>query len=138
GFQLMISDSGNSVEMEEQLIRTYLAQQVFWLILHNTAHTAKSIRILKAAGIPCVETGDLTASPIDMTVSYSNYAAGKAMARHFVSLGYFRTAFASLPIANRDRIKACRRGFIAGMREAGHAVDPQCLLEAEPGLDSGA
>ena len=136
-FQLMISDCGNSLELEEQLIGTYIAQQVCGVILHNTAHTDKAVRALRNAGIPCVETGNFTAHPIDMTVSYSNFAAGKAVAEHFVSLGYDRVGCISLPIRNRDRIKASRKGFIAGLRKAGRPVEPGLLVEIGPGLENG-
>src|SRR5262245_42258226 len=39
GFQLMIADSGHSLEQEESLIRTFLSQRVAGLALHNTTHT---------------------------------------------------------------------------------------------------
>ena len=138
GFQLMISDCSNSLEREEALLRTYIAQQVCGVILHNTAHSPAVARILKAANIPCVETGNLASRPLDMTVSYSNFEAGKAAAAHLVSLGYKRLAFASLPTKNRDRIMALRKGFLAGARKAGVPIKPELALEVGPGLASGA
>lgn len=138
GYQLMISGCGNSMELEEQLIGTYVAHQACGVILHNTMHTAKAVRVLKSAGIPVVETGNLAAKPIDMNVSYSNFAAGKAVAQHFASLGYLKAAFVSLPTANRERIKASRKGFLAGMRDAGRPVTPERVLEVGPGMQNGA
>jgi len=137
-FQLMISDCGNSMELEESQIRAYVAQRVCGIILHNTRHTEAALRVLAHAGIPCVETGDLCRSPVDSVVSYSNRAAGAAMAAHFVAAGYTRIGFASLPVKNRERIKALRSGFVARLRKAGISVAPELLVEVNAGLESGA
>jgi LacI family gluconate utilization system Gnt-I transcriptional repressor len=137
-FQLMISDCGNSMELEEEQIRAYVAQRVCGVILHNTRHSEGALRILAGAGVACVETGDLNRSPIDSVVSYSNAAAGAAMAQHLLAAGYRRMAFASLPVKNRDRIRAMRRGFVTALRKADAAVPPELLLEVGPGLQSGA
>lgn len=137
-FQLMISDCGNSLELEEAQIRTYVAQQVCGIILHNTKHSDAALRILANAGIPCVETGDLNKEPVDSVVSYSNAAAGMAMAAHLVAAGYKRMAFVSLHIKNRERIRALRNGFVAGLRKAKVSSAPALLLEVGPGMESGA
>jgi LacI family gluconate utilization system Gnt-I transcriptional repressor len=137
-FQLMISDSGYGLEQEEKLIRAYVAQRVCGIVLHNTTHTPQALQIIKNAGIPCVETGNLCAQPIDMLVSYSNYAAGKAMAGHLMNLNYQHFGFASLPISYSDRLRERRRGFMAGLKAHGIRVHPQLILEVEPGLENGS
>lgn len=136
-FQLMISDSGYSLEQEEKLIRAYVAQRVCGIVLHNTTHTPQALQIIRNSGIPCVETGNLSVEPVDMAVSYSNFAAGKAIAEHLVGLGYRHIGFATLPIAHSDRLRERRRGFMAGLRAHGLGVDPRLSLEVEAGLESG-
>lgn len=136
-YQLMISDSGNSLELEEGLVRAYVSQRVCGLILHNTQHSDTTLRILKNSGVPCVETGNIHKSPIDSIVSYSNQAAGAAMARHLLDRGYRRTAVASLPVKNRERIRALRRGFTSEMRKAGSAVPNELLVEVDAGMPGG-
>jgi LacI family gluconate utilization system Gnt-I transcriptional repressor len=137
-YQLMISDSGYSLEEEEKLINAYAAQRVCGIILHNTKHTDRAVQLLKNTGIPCVETGNLRPSAIDMQVSYSNHSAGRAMAEHLVSLGYKRLGFASLPVKQSDRLRERRAGFFAGLRKAGIHIAPELILEVGPGLESGA
>lgn len=137
-FQLMISDCGNSLQLEEGLVRAYVAQRVCGIILHNTKHSDATLRILENAGLPCVETGDLHRSPIDSVVSYSNQAAGAAMARHLLERGYRRVAVASLHVKNRERIKALRRGFVAAMQKAGAEIPEELQIEVEVGMGSGA
>lgn len=138
-FQLMISDCGYSLEQEEKLIAAYVAQRVCGLILHNTRHTPRAVQILKNnRSITCIETGNLVSDPIDIAVSYSNYAAGVAMAGHLAGLGYRNMGFASLPVRNNDRLRERRRGFITRLRKLGLPVAPSLILEVEPGLESGA
>lgn len=138
GFQLMISDCGNSMELEETLIRAYVAQRVCGVILHNTKHSEAALRILGNAGIPVVETGELTKRPIESNVSYSNYAAGQAMARHFIEAGYRSMAFVSLPVENRERIANTRRGYVAALKREGIAISDEQLVEVPTGMDGGA
>ncbi|CAN5389899.1 LacI family DNA-binding transcriptional regulator [soil metagenome] len=138
GFQLMISDSSNSPALEEAAVRGYAAQRVAGVILHNTRHGAGVPRILAAAGIPCVETGDLVRKPIDSVVSFANSAAGAAMAGHLLDAGYRRMAFVSLPVRNRERILALRRGFMARLRKDGVTIPSELVLEVPTGMASGA
>lgn len=137
-FQLMISDSAYSLEQEEALIDAYISHRVCGIILHNTAHTERATNLLKSARIPVIETGNLTKDPIDMQVSFSNFAAGKAMAEHLVSLGYKRIGFASLPLRTTDRLTERRAGFVAGLRKGGIKLDPRVSVEVEGGLENGA
>ncbi|PLQ00378.1 LacI family DNA-binding transcriptional regulator [Cupriavidus pauculus] len=138
GLHLMISDSGYCLEREEALISAYLAQRPCGLILHNTVHTEAARQMLQGAGVPCVETGNLAPHPVDMTVSYSNRAAGRAMAEHLVSRGYQRFGFASLRIGDNERLRERRDGFFEGLRAAGIAIDPAMVLEVGEGLESGS
>jgi len=135
---LMISDSGLDLQEEEKLVAEYVAQRVCGIILHNTKHTQRTVDMLRKSATACVETGNLTSTPIDMVVSYSNHAAGKAMAEHLLGLGYRRFAFASLPVARSERLRQRRNGFLAGLRKAGIEIDPALLLEVDAGLNSGA
>jgi LacI family gluconate utilization system Gnt-I transcriptional repressor len=135
--QLMISDSGYSLEQEEELIAAHIAQRPCGIILHNTTHTERAEQMLRSAGTPCVETGNLRGDPIDMLVSYSNFEAGKAMAAHLVGLGYRKFGFASLPVKFSDRLRERRKGFLAGLKKAGIVVPPSMILEVGEGLESG-
>ena len=138
GLHLIISDSGYSLEREEALIAAYLAQRPCGLILHNTTHTDAARQLLEDAGVPCVETGTLPRQPVDMAVSYSNRAAGRAMAEHLLSRGYRRFGFASLRIGANERLRERRDGFLEGLRAAGIKLDPAMVLEVDEGLEGGS
>jgi len=138
GYQLMVSDSGYSEELEEKLISAYISHRVCGIVLHNTQHTLRTRQALKASGIPCVETGNLQSNPIDMNVGYSNYKAGLAIAEHLISMGYSRMGFASLEVKNNIRLRERRRGFIAGLKKAGLSLNPELIVVCEGGLKNGA
>lgn len=138
GLHLIISDSGLDLAEEEKLVAEYIALRVCGIILHNTKHTPRTVEMVRQSGIPCVETGNLTSDPIDMAVSYSNYAAGKAMAQHLLTLHYRTFAFVSLAVAGSDRLRQRRNGFLAELRRADIKIPPSLVLEVPPGLESGA
>ncbi|HWL80443.1 MAG TPA: LacI family DNA-binding transcriptional regulator [Roseomonas sp.] len=138
GHQLMIADCGYAPEEEEALVGAFLAQQVAGLILHNATHTEAARTMIRRAGVPVVEIGNLPAEPLDMVVSYSNHEATRAMTLHLARLGYRRIALVTLPARNNDRSRDRQAGYRAALAEAGLAEDPQLVLEAPPGLASGA
>jgi LacI family gluconate utilization system Gnt-I transcriptional repressor len=138
GFQLMIADSGHSLADEERLIASFLAQRVAGLVLHNTSHTRHAAEMIRKAGIPVVENGDLTDEPLDSVVSYSNFEASRRMTMHLARLGYRTIGFVSLAAQDNERAGARRHGFLAAMEALSRPVDPRLILEQPSGLAAGA
>jgi LacI family gluconate utilization system Gnt-I transcriptional repressor len=138
GHQLMIADSGYSLADEEAAIAAMLAQRVCALVLHNTRHTARAQALIERARIPVVEIGTLAAAPLDMTVSYSNVAAAKAMTLHLARRGHRTIALVTLPLADNDRSIERRAGYLEALAELGRAADPRLMLELPGGIGSGA
>lgn len=137
-YNLMISESGNSVEHEEVLISAFLAQRVSGLILHGTTHTPRAIDLIRKSGLPVVENGNLTSQPVDSVVSYSNFEASKAMTMHLHRLGYKKVAFVSMPVTTNEIALRRRDGYLAALHELGIAADPLLMLERPRGIVSGA
>lgn len=135
GYHLMVAESPDDPEEEEQVIAAFVAQRVGGLILHGTSHSANAIRMLRSSGTPVVETGDLPADPVDMVVSYSNRAAAKAMTLHLARLGYKRIAFASL--AANPRAEQRRLGFIDALEELKQKPDARRMVEVSRGFGGG-
>lgn len=138
GLHLVLADSGYSLEEEEALIGALLAQRVSGLILHNTDHTPRALQMIKRAGVPVIETGDVPREPIDMVVSYSNAEAAKAMTLHLAARGYRRIGFVSLDTRINRRASERQRGFFAALKSLGMKRDPLLVSEVGPGLTSGA
>ena len=124
GFHLLLGTVGFSVAEEQSLIATFLGRRPDGIFLHGCRHTPEARRLLLHAGIPIVETGDLTHRPLDMVVSYSNFEAAKAMTAYLVAKGYRRIAFASAPIHENERHFHRWRGYRAGLHKHGIPYRP--------------
>jgi LacI family gluconate utilization system Gnt-I transcriptional repressor len=83
---------------------------------------------VKRAGIPVVETGNLIKTPLDSIVSFSNYAAAKAMTAYLVER-YRKVAYVGFAVAENDRTRDRRQGYSAALRAAGRRVDPACIVD---------
>lgn len=136
-YHLMIADSGYSLKGEEVAIRAFLAHRVCGFVLHNTKHTTRSLAMLRGAGIPCVETGNLIRQPVDMAVGFSNHDASRAMTEYLIGLGYRRIGFVSLAVKDNDRAMERRAGYLTALAHAGIEQDSACIVESAPGLRNG-
>jgi len=65
GLQLLLGYTDYSVQREEQLIEAMLRRRPEGVILTGGNHTPRTRKLLKAAGIPVIETWDV---PLDSTV----------------------------------------------------------------------
>jgi LacI family gluconate utilization system Gnt-I transcriptional repressor len=138
GFQLMIAECGYDPAEEEGLIAAFLTQRVSGLVLHNTEHSEHAKAMIRQAGVPVVENGNLPRAPLDMAVSYSNRDAAQAMTLHLGRLGYRKIAFASLHSVNNDRSRDRVAGYLAALGQLGHVPDPRMIVETSRGLAAGA
>jgi LacI family gluconate utilization system Gnt-I transcriptional repressor len=138
GYHLMIADSGPGLQEEEEAITAFLQQRVGGLVLHNTSHTPAAIAAIAKAKVPVVENGNLTATPLDSVVSYSNYEAARAITLHLARMGYKQVAFVSLVRRENDRARERLRGYQAALAELGRKQDNALILERPPGFSSGA
>jgi LacI family gluconate utilization system Gnt-I transcriptional repressor len=138
GYHLLLGQSGASPAEERSLIETFLARRPDGLFIHGGLHSPEVRALLQKAGIPIVEAGNLRKQPLDMVVSYSNYAAAEAMTSHLVERGRQRIAFVSAPRRENDRAQARSRGFSAALKRHGIAEDGNLVLETTLGLRQGA
>ncbi|NUU00316.1 LacI family DNA-binding transcriptional regulator [Herbaspirillum robiniae] len=111
GYQLLLGQTGYSEDAETALVEAFIGRRVDGLVLTGVQHTARTRQRLKAAGIPVVETWDLTKRPIDMLAGFDNHDAGRAMGDYLYGKGYRRMAF----VGGEDPRGMAR---FAGMREA--------------------
>jgi LacI family gluconate utilization system Gnt-I transcriptional repressor len=80
GYQLMLGQSGYSGSREDALLEAIIGRRPDGIVLTGIMHSAEGRRRLLAAGIPVVETWDLTPTPIDMLVGFSHVEVGRAVA----------------------------------------------------------
>ena len=116
GYHLLLGQSGASPAEERSLIETFLAHRPDALFIHGGLHSPEVRALLAKAGIPIVEAGNLRKQPLDMVVSYSNFAAAEAMTEHLIARGRRRIGFVSSQRRDNDRAQARRRGFGAALQ----------------------
>ena len=114
GYQIMLSETGFDPDMEEQLVATLLSRRPDGILLWGLQHTASTRRMLLNADIPVVEVWDLTETPIDCSVGFSQFDAGQAVARFAHERGYRRAATVN---TSDVRTLTRRDGFISRFTE---------------------
>ncbi|HSV35036.1 MAG TPA: LacI family DNA-binding transcriptional regulator [Ramlibacter sp.] len=122
GLQLLLGYTDYDVPTEEHLLRAMLARRPEGIVVTGGSHTPAARALLKAAGVPVIETWDLLADPIEHTVGFSNAQAVGALVRALHAKGLRRIAFlGGLPTSD-TRGAERRSGFEQAMREL--SLDP--------------
>jgi LacI family gluconate utilization system Gnt-I transcriptional repressor len=119
GYQLFLGLSEYAPQREDELIHTVLGRRPDAIVLTGVVHSPELRWLLSAAHVPVVETWDLTPTPIDMLVGFSNEGVGRAAAQHLLERGCRHPAFV---IADDQRAQVRRDAFAAALRERGLAA----------------
>jgi LacI family transcriptional regulator, gluconate utilization system Gnt-I transcriptional repressor len=94
GYQLMLGQTGYADPRtgEDLMLEALIGRRPDGIVLTGTLHSAQARQRLQAAGIPVVETWDLSDHPIDMLVGFSHEGVGRSVAAFFHTKGYKRWA----------------------------------------------
>jgi LacI family gluconate utilization system Gnt-I transcriptional repressor len=87
GYQVVMGKIGYSVEQEADMLRTIFGRRPDGIILTGVSHSPEARRLLAVAGIPIVETWDVTPEPIDMLVSFSHEETSTQVCRYLFDKG---------------------------------------------------
>lgn len=134
GYQVLLGISGYQSEQEQELLDVILSRRPDGIILTGTLHTPASRNRLRAAGVPVVETWDLSPEPIDMLVCFSHEQVGREVARHLLGRGYEQ--FALLAV-NDPRGLRRADSFIKALAERDLTEVPQQVFQGLPTLAHG-
>jgi LacI family gluconate utilization system Gnt-I transcriptional repressor len=134
GYQLMLGQSGYADSNEDELLGAILGRRPDGVVLTGVTHSAETHRRLRAAGIPIVETWDLTPTPIDMLVGFSHTAVAEAVCRRFHQAGRRRLAVIG---ADDERALRRSRAVVATALSLGLAEPPVHQVPAPTTLGSG-
>ncbi|HVO87844.1 MAG TPA: LacI family DNA-binding transcriptional regulator [Casimicrobiaceae bacterium] len=137
-YHLLIGASGFSAAEEETLVRAFLSRRVDAIYLTGIVHTDATVRMLKAAGIPVVEGGNLTRRPIDMLVGYSNVDAARDVTSYLIRAGYPTIGYIGAYPKDNDRARDRRRGYELAFARAKRRIDPSLCVETTLDIDAGA
>ncbi len=135
GYQLMIGQSGYNESREDALLDAIIRRRPDGIVLTGIMHSAAGRRQLLASGIPVVETWDLTPTPIDMLVGFSNEEIGASACAYLQQRGYRRPA---LICGGDERAQRRAAGFQRMARTLGWEAElPVYLAPAPATLASG-
>ena len=134
GYQLMLGQTGYVDSREDALLEAIIGRRPDGIVLTGIMHSAHGRQRLLAAGIPVVETWDLTPTPIDMLVGFSHEKVGAAIARFLHGKGYRHPAV----VTGDDQRARLRCGsFIEAMAGLGVNSVPVHTVAAPTTLGSG-
>jgi LacI family gluconate utilization system Gnt-I transcriptional repressor len=140
GYHLLLGETGYRREDEDALIEAFLARRPDAFMLTGVVHSRRSRNLLRRSGVPVVETWELSRSPLDMVVGYSNEQAAHVMTRYLAERGYCRIAFVSGPSATNERARRREVGYRRALEELGLPVLPIATIgePSAPRLEDGA
>ena len=103
GYQLMLGQSGYSIEREEVLLEAIIGRRPDGIFITGILPPGKARTRLLASGIPVVETWDLTPTPIDMLIGFSHSDIGREVAQFLMSKAYKKMAIVRAEDERADR-----------------------------------
>jgi LacI family gluconate utilization system Gnt-I transcriptional repressor len=130
GYQLILGQTGYDRAREAALLTTMISRRVDAIVVAGLLDPQGSVERIRRAGIPVVETWDLTDRPVDMLVGFSHLKVGSAVAGYFLAKGWRRVGVAT---ADDQRARDRRAGFVSAI---GHEV-PTATVKAPSNVRLG-
>ena len=132
GYQLLIGQSGYDESREDALLDAIVGRRPAGIVLTGVVHSASVRQKLQAAGVPVVETWDITRNPLDMLVGFSHQKVGQAAARYLKQRGAKRPAVVT-PSDRRAQARA--QAFVKAFGQDGDI--PVIAAESPANLGDG-
>ena len=117
GYQTMFAHYGYHPEVEEQSVASLLSYNIDGLILSESYHTQRTIRMIETAGIPVVEMMDCISPCIQQCVGFDNTYAAQSMVRAMIDVGYKNIVYLGARMDIRTKLKM--QGYDKAMSAAG-------------------
>jgi LacI family gluconate utilization system Gnt-I transcriptional repressor len=128
GYQVVIHDCHYSSEQEYDGVQMFMRLQVDAIILIGVDQLSKTVASIEQSGIGVVQLMDVTESPLNINIGFSQYQAGRQIAEHFFSKGCTKLAFLGARMDSRTQRRLA--GFKSLCIERG-AWDEQLCVTTE-------
>lgn len=128
GLQVLVINWRYLPEEEERAVATLLGQHPEAMVLAGVDQSERVRRMIAMAGVPTVQTMEITDHPIDINIGFSQHDAAYAATRHLIELGHRRIGHISARLDARARRRI--GGYRRAMLDAG--LDPTGLIAATP------
>lgn len=136
GLQVVVLTSRYSGEEEEKAIATLVGQHPEAILVAGIDQTPHARRLLEGAGVPVIQTYELTDDPIDINIGLSQRDAGYAATKYLIELGHRKIAFTAAHLDSRARTRM--DGYAQAMREAGLSTDGRiATIEQQSSVATG-
>lgn len=134
GYQLMIGQNGYDDRRADELLRAIVQRRPDGVVVTGVLRSEEGRRVLRASGIPVVETWELTATPIDMLVGFSHTGIGAAVVDFLHARGHRRVAMVS---ASDQRALSRVAAFEARAEALGMQTFPTAFTTAPSTMGAG-
>lgn len=127
GYQTMLAHYGYSEQKEEQRIESLLSYHVDGLILSESHHSERTLKMLEVANIPVIEIMETGSERAVQAVGFDNISAAQAMVEAMIRRGCRHVIYFS---ARRDRRTLLKmQGYEQAMRK--HGLTPHTIATDE-------
>ncbi|HDR1022069.1 TPA: gluconate operon transcriptional repressor GntR [Pasteurella multocida] len=128
GYQTMLAHYGYSEQKEEQRIESLLSYNVDGLILSESQHSPRTLKMLEVANIPVIEIMECSEIGAYQAVGFNNIMAAQAMVETMIKRGRKHIVYFSARMDKRTQLKM--QGYEQAMRKYG--LKPHSLITQEP------
>jgi len=128
GYQTMLAHYGYSAKVEQERIASLLSYHVDGLILSESVHTERTLKMIHTAGVPVVEIMDSHSPAIDLAVGFDNTAATAAMVELMIERGHRHIVYLGARMDARTRLKM--QGYAEAMTR--HGLTPHNIQTNAP------
>ncbi|WP_301099164.1 gluconate operon transcriptional repressor GntR [Otariodibacter sp.] len=127
GYQTMLAHYGYSVKKEEQRIESLLSYNVDGLILSETQHSDRTLKMLEVAKIPVIEIMESSQVGRQQAIGFNNVVAAETMVDMLIQRGHHHIIYFSARMDKRTQLKM--QGYEQSMRK--HGFKPNSLITEE-------
>lgn len=115
GYQTMLAHYGYSEEIEEERIANLLAYHVDGLILSESHHSERTLKMIETSDIPVIEIMDVHPNPILKSVGFDNKQAGYEMTQLMLQRGCQQVVYLGARLDERTKLRL--EGYTCAMTE---------------------
>lgn len=135
GYQTMLAHYGYSAELEEARISFLLSYHIDGLILSESHHTPRTLKMIATADIPVIEMMDIVSPAIEQAVGIDNLDAAYQMVSAMIARGYKHIVYLGARLDARTQFR--QRGYEKAMQEHG-LTSKSVMTEAPSSFTLGA
>lgn len=135
GYQIMLGNSGYSIEREAALLDSFLSWSPSAIVLTGRHHARSTLKRLASCDVPVVEMWEIGDHTLDTSVGFSHRAVGQMAAHHLYAKNKTCIAFIGAALSHDHRAKERGAGFLDAVAATGrhpaisHAVNERASVE---------